>query len=180
MSRTGSERIALLEAGPTDVPVIAALHCECFTDGLGGAVWSAASIAKVLSLAGSYAYLASMAGAEDAGPKPAGPAPAGFVLARALAGECEILSLGVAADWRRRGVARALLRVAMDRAGEAGATRTLLEVAEDNEAARALYGAEGFTLVNRRPGYYSRPCGVRAAALVFARDLGQGAALDAG
>jgi ribosomal-protein-alanine N-acetyltransferase len=99
------------------------------------------------------------------------PVPAGFLLARALAAESEILSLGVAAAWRRHGAARALLHAAMARAGEAGAQRTLLEVAEDNLAARALYAAEGFAVVNRRPGYYRRSGGAFVAALVFARDL---------
>jgi ribosomal-protein-alanine N-acetyltransferase len=59
----------------------------------------------------------------------------------------------------------------MLRAGRVGAVRTLLEVAEDNMAARSLYAAEGFALVKRRPRYYRRPGGAAAAALVFARDL---------
>ena len=59
----------------------------------------------------------------------------------------------------------------MARAGEAGAARTLLEVAEDNVAARNLYSAEGFAVVGRWPRYYRRQGGIAAAALVFARDL---------
>ena len=106
-----------------------------------------------------------------ASPENTEPQPAGFLLARALPGESEILSLGVATVWRRHGAARVLLRAAMARAGEAGAARTLLEVAEDNVAARNLYSAEGFALVGRRPRYYRRPGGTAAAALVFARDL---------
>lgn len=161
--------IVLREAGPLDASVIAELHLQCFTDGRGGAAWSAASVVQVLSLPGSYAYLAAAA----AGPTEpvAPPAPAGFLLARALSGEVEILSLGVIAAWRRHGTARALLRAAMTRASQAGAARTLLEVAEDNMAARSLYAAEGFAVVNRWPRYYRRPGGPTAAALVFAREL---------
>ena len=157
--------IVLREAGPIDAKVIAELHLQCFADGHGGAAWSASSIVKVLSLFGSYAYLATVA------PVTAEPVPAGFLLARALVGEAEILSLGVAMAWRRHGTARALLRAAMTRASQAGAARTLLEVAEDNMAARSLYAAEGFALVKRWPHYYRRPGGAVAAALVFARDL---------
>lgn len=176
MSRDGARKLeacglALREAGPLDVPVIAGLHCGCFADGAGGAVWSAASIAKILSMAGSYAYLASIVPGPGSGRNAGDPVPAGFLLARALAAKSEILSLGVAAAWRRHGAARALLRAAMARAGEAGAQRTLLEVAEDNLAARALYAAEGFAVVNRHPNYYRRSGGALAAALVFARDL---------
>lgn len=191
--RQGGDRggIALREAGPLDARVIAELHLQCFADGRGGAAWSAASIVQVLSLFGSYAYLATVAPLTAAGgaaadprpadpmpadpmpadPEPADPEPAGFLLARALAGESEILSLGVVAARRRHGTARALLRAAMIRAGQAGAARTLLEVAEDNMAARSLYAAEGFALVNRRPRYYRRPGAAAAAALVFAREL---------
>jgi len=165
--------IALHEAGPLDAGVIAGLHLQCFADGLGGAVWSAASIVKVLSLPGSYAYLAVAApelATRNDSATPA-PVPAGFLLARTLSGESEILTLGVVTAWRRRGTARALLRTAMTRAGQTGAARTLLEVAEDNMAARSLYAAEGFALVKRWPRYYHRPDGAVAAALVFARDL---------
>ncbi len=169
----GRRGTVLREAGPLDARVIAGLHLQCFSDGLGGAAWSAASIVKVLSLPGSYAYLAVAAPerAVRAAAAKLAPAPAGFLLARILAGESEILSLGVATAWRRHGTARALLRAAMERAGRAGAARTLLEVAEANMAARGLYAAEGFALVKRWPRYSRQPGGATAAALVFARDL---------
>ena len=159
----------LHEAGPLDASVIAELHLQCFADGRGGAAWSAASIVQVLSLPGSYAYLAAAA-PETAEPV-AAPEPAGFLLARALSGDSEILSLGVIAAWRRLGTARALLRAALTRASQAGAARTLLEVAEDNMAARGLYAAEGFAIVKRRPRYYRRPGAAAATALVFTREL---------
>ena len=171
MSPGGRCGFALREAGPLDARVIARLYLQCFADGLGGEAWSTSSITRILSLPGSYAYLAAAAPESIASPENTEPQPAGFLLARALAGESEILSLGVATVWRRHGAARVLLRAAMARAGEAGAARTLLEVAEDNVAARNLYSAEGFAVVDRRPRYYRRPGGTAATALVFARDL---------
>ena len=171
MSAGGDCGFALREAGPLDARVIARLLLQCFEDGLDGAAWSALSITSILSLPGSYAYLAAAPPELTASAEYAEPQPAGFLLARVLAGESEILSLGVATAWRRHGAARVLLRAAMARAGEAGAARTRLEVAEDNVAAHSLYSAEGFALVDRRPRYYSRPSGTAAAALVFARDL---------
>jgi ribosomal protein S18 acetylase RimI-like enzyme len=151
--------------------VIAELHCQCFADGLGGSVWRLASIVKVLSLFGSYAFLAAVAPETGSRVDAADFTPAGFLLARIRLGEFEILTLGVVEACRRRGTARALLRAAMTRASQTGAARTLLEVAEDNMAARGLYAAEGFAFVNRWPRYYRRPGGANAAALVFARDL---------
>lgn len=165
----GRSRIVLREAGPIDARVIAELHRQCFADVLGDAVWSVASIVRILSLPGSYAYLAMTAPEPAPRADAAGPVPTGFLLARARSGESDILSLGVVTAWRRRGTARALLRAATTRAGQAGAARTLLEVAEDNMVARSLYAAEGFALVRRWPHYYRRPGA--AAALVFARDL---------
>jgi len=171
VSAGGGCEFALHEAGPLDARVIAQLHHQCFSDGLGGAAWSAPSITNILSIPGSYAYLAAVPPDLTASPENTGHQPAGFLLARNLAGESEILSLGVATTWRRHGAARVLLRAAMARAGEAGAARILLEVAEDNVAARNLYSAEGFAVVGRRPRYYRRPGSTAAAALVFARDL---------
>jgi ribosomal-protein-alanine N-acetyltransferase len=45
----------------------------------------------------------------------------------------------------------------------------LLEVAEDNVAARALYGAAGFLEVGNRPAYYRRRSGPTVAALTLRR-----------
>jgi ribosomal-protein-alanine N-acetyltransferase len=53
-----------------------------------------------------------------------------------------------------------------------GAERMFLEVAEDNAAARALYARAGFAEAGRRRGYYARPDGPAADALVLALDLG--------
>ncbi len=65
--------------------------------------------------------------------------PAGLTLALDLGGECEILSLGVVPERRRRGTGSALLAAIGEEAGRRGGHRVFLEVAADNAAARALY-----------------------------------------
>ncbi len=50
--------------------------------------------------------------------------------------------------------------------------RMVLEVAADNPAAIKLYTKLGFTKLSERKGYYARPDGQPATALVMARDLG--------
>lgn len=92
---------------------------------------------------------------------------AGFILARVAADEAEILTLAVAPEARRKGVARALLTAVVETLGARGAKRLYLEVAADNAAARALYESAGFSEVGRRSGYY--PHG--ADALVLARAI---------
>lgn len=95
----------------------------------------------------------------------------GFILLRLAGGEAEILTLAVAPEGRRRGAGRALLRGALKAAEQGGATAMFLEVADDNAAAVALYRSEGFVEAGRRRGYYARPGGAAADALVLRRAL---------
>ncbi|MCW2757851.1 MAG: ribosomal protein S18P -alanine acetyltransferase [Nocardioidaceae bacterium] len=62
--------------------------------------------------------------------------------------------IAVHPDHRRSGLGRDLLAAAVRRAADAGAGRILLEVRDDNVAARAFYAATGFTEIDRRRGYY--------------------------
>ncbi|MFB7866924.1 GNAT family N-acetyltransferase [Streptomyces sp. NPDC056069] len=66
----------------------------------------------------------------------------------------QIQGLAVAESVRGRGVARTLLRAAMDRARGEGATRITLRVLGHNAPARALYAAEGFTVEGVLPGEF--------------------------
>jgi ribosomal-protein-alanine N-acetyltransferase len=74
--------------------------------------------------------------------------------------EAEIHTIGVDPAHQRLGVGRALLRGVLAVADAAAAT-VFLEVRTDNDAARALYEAEGFTVVGLRKRYY-RPSGADA------------------
>jgi [ribosomal protein S18]-alanine N-acetyltransferase len=74
--------------------------------------------------------------------------------------EAEIHTIGVDPAHQRRGIGRALLHGLLAVADEVGAT-VFLEVRTDNDAARALYEAEGFTVVGLRKRYY-RPSGADA------------------
>ena len=77
------------------------------------------------------------------------------VMARIAADEAEILTLAVLPDQRRQGLARILLEEAARQCEAVGAGTLFLEVATRNEAARALYGAQGFEEIGRRRGYYA-------------------------
>jgi ribosomal-protein-alanine acetyltransferase len=81
----------------------------------------------------------------------------GFLIALCCSAEWEIENLAVAADVRRQGAGRRLVRELLARADEAGATAVFLEVRESNRAARVLYESSGFLEHGRRPGYYSAP-----------------------
>jgi ribosomal-protein-alanine N-acetyltransferase len=142
----------------TPVPIgaevpLSAMHRACFPEG----PWDAATLERILALAGGFGYLAWQ-----------GDAPVGFILARDLAGDVEVLSVGVLPQWRRRGVGRALIDAVVAKAEQDGLGSIVLEVATENAAARALYAAFGFVQVGRRPGYYSQSGG-RADALILRR-----------
>jgi ribosomal-protein-alanine N-acetyltransferase len=119
-------------------PAMAAIHATAF-----GARqrWGADAMALQLGLPGAFGLLAG---------------PDGFVLARVAADEAEILTLAVVPSARRQGLARQLLLGAIARAVQLGAAAILLEVAEANTAARALYAGLGFTQVGLRRGYYAQ------------------------
>jgi ribosomal-protein-alanine N-acetyltransferase len=80
--------------------------------------------------------------------------PAGFCAWRRVSpDETELLTLGVEPEFRRQGVATALL----SNLGQAtGMGDIFLEVAETNAAAIALYARLGWASAGLRPGYYDR------------------------
>ena len=97
---------------------------------------------------------------------------AGFALIRVAADEAELLTIAVDPKWRGKRIGQALLRAAFDDLLRSPARRMFLEVSEDNGAAIKLYQREGFATISSRKGYYPKPDGSQATALVMARDLG--------
>ena len=142
--------VGLITATIAHGPAMAAMHAASFPP---RERWGADAMALQLGLPGAFGYLAG---------------PDGFVLARVAADEAEILTLAVVPSARRGGLATALLRAALSHAAASGAASMLLEVAEANEAARALYASLGFMPVGRRKGYY----GAGMDALVLKCALG--------
>lgn len=116
--------------------------------------WSAEEFATLLALPGAL-----LLGNERAS-----------LLARVIVEEAEVLTLATHPAHRRQGLARGLLLRFHETAAGLGAARAVLEVAEGNAAARALYEDAGYEAVGRRPAYYARPDGA-VAALVMARAL---------
>ena len=95
----------------------------------------------------------------------------GFVLARAAAGEAEILSVGVDPQFERAGLGWRLMLAALREAKMRGADEIFLEVDEGNGPARRLYEKLGFAKVGERKAYYAGPGGSRSTALVMRLDL---------
>lgn len=82
------------------------------------------------------------------------PALLGFLIFWLVHDELHILNVATAPPARKRGVARTLIRHALERGRKAGCTLATLEVRRSNEAAINLYKSFGFRPVGVRPNYY--------------------------
>lgn len=67
-----------------------------------------------------------------------------------------IVTLDVAPEFRRRGVARLLMGEAERRAADEGCTAMVLHVFVENEAAMSFYAAGGFVQSHRDEAFYGR------------------------
>ena len=153
---------SLRRAGAVDAALLGRLHRECFASDRDGEAWGTEAMAGLITAPGHFALIAQEA-----------ERPIGFVLARRVSDQAEILSLGVPAAARRRGIATALLAGILGFLVAQGARQVFLEVAEDNEGAQALYRSLGFSPTGRRLAYYARADG-RVDAVVYHRELGAG------
>ena len=95
---------------------------------------------------------------------------AGYGLLSIAAGEAHILNLCSAPEARGRGLGRHMLRLLLQQARGRAVQRVFLEVRPSNTGAIALYHAEGFNEIGRRPRYYPAAHG-REDAIVMALEL---------
>lgn len=79
---------------------------------------------------------------------------AGYLCLWEIGHEVHITNLAVHPEFRRRGVARALLAAMLDGARRRGVELIFLEVRPTNAEAIGLYGSLGFQVIGRRKGYY--------------------------
>jgi ribosomal-protein-alanine N-acetyltransferase len=140
----------------SELGALTKLHAQCFPVD----PWTVRDFLELLAIRGASGHLAIGAEREITG----------FILDLIGPEDAEILTIGVAPETRRRGLARALIGNLAKRARQRGARRLLLEVAADNDAAITLYKSSGFILLGERPGYYRLPTG-RADALIFGHSL---------
>ncbi|QCE32431.1 ribosomal-protein-alanine N-acetyltransferase [Acetobacteraceae bacterium] len=123
------------------VPLLALIDEKCFASDL---CWSADLFRSVLETGGwgEFLMLAEM--------------PIGFYLCRSVAGETEILTLGILPEFQGKGLGKYLMESLFKGAKSYKAEEIFLEVEESNFAARRLYQNSGFKILGRRADYYGK------------------------
>ena len=128
------KNLSLLWASPELVPDIAVLHGRLFDP-----PWDVESISRLTEHPAAAAFVAQVQYPKTL---------AGFIIGQIAADEAEILSIGVAPEWQRRGIARHMVEGLVRAARRAEVKRLFLEVAADNAKAIRLY--KGLGLRSRR------------------------------
>jgi len=123
-----------------DIPQLADLERELF----GHDAWSEQTWWAELAQRPRRAYVVDEAGGEVLGY--AGLDRGGDV--------ADVMTVAVSPAHQGKGLGRVLLRWLVDEARASGSDFVMLEVRADNEAARQLYGGEGFELLSVRRKYY--------------------------
>ncbi|KGJ06696.1 ribosomal-protein-alanine N-acetyltransferase [Paracoccus halophilus] len=116
---------------------LAALHARCFP--AHPRPWSAAEFTALLSQPLNFLILR----------------PRAFLIGRVIADEAELLTLAVAPEARRQGLALALLDEFTLTSQSRGADEAFLEVASDNAPALALYSGNNWEKSGTRRDYYA-------------------------
>ena len=137
---TGDGGVRIRPATADDMVTVASLQMLAFADR-----WTVDAIRQLAGLAGAVVLLAERA---------ADSVPVGYLIGQVITDEAEIHSVAVAEAARRRGVGRRLLAAFEGLAAGRGAVSVVLEVAEDDPAAKRLYDTAGYAVIARRPGYY--------------------------
>ncbi len=139
------EQLALAQASE-----LAALHQQCFSDGM----WSLEQLSDSLKLTSTLGFASMLQGKIT-----------GFILLQLMQDEAEILTFCVHPLYQRQKIGEQLLQYVISTIKESD---LFLEVACDNAPACNLYGKLGFELMGRRPNYYRRSNGL-VDALLFRR-----------
>lgn len=143
--------IVITQMGKEHASQISQMEKLCFS-----APWSQASIAAEVD---NPLALWLVAMEEDT--------VAGYIGSQSVLGEADMMNVAVGINYRRRGIARALVLTLIERLKDNGVTSLSLEVRQSNTPAISLYETLGFSQVGIRPNYYRQP---RENALILKKE----------
>ena len=123
------------------VAQIAQLEKICFSD-----PWSERSIASELDNKLAFWLVAVE-----------GETVAGYIGSQTVIDETDMMNVAVHPDFRRQGIAEALVNKLVENLKKLGSRCLTLEVRASNAPAIALYEKQGFSEIGRRKNYYRNP-----------------------
>ena len=135
-----TSELIVTQLGEADVEAVAALEATAFST-----PWSADQYRSVIRHGGCTLFGARAEGVL-----------VGYIAVAVCPAsrEMEVYNIAVAAAYKRRGIGKKLLSLAVRAACKNGIERVFLEVRENNEPALALYRTLGFVCAGVRPHYY--------------------------
>jgi len=136
---------------PSHVSRIAELEKLCFSD-----PWSEKSVASELDNQLAFWLVATE-----------GETVAGYIGSQTVMDETDMMNVAVHPDFRRKGIAEALVNTLVDNLKTMGSRCLTLEVRVSNAPAIALYEKLGFSEIGRRKNYYRNP---REDALILRKE----------
>ena len=136
---------------PSHVTQVAQLEKICFSD-----PWSERSIASELENKLAFWLVATE-----------GDTVAGYIGSQTVVGETDMMNVAVHPDFRRQGIAEALVNELVNSLKQMGSHCLTLEVRASNTPAIALYEKNGFSEIGRRKNYYRNP---REDALILRKE----------
>lgn len=147
------QKLIIRKMQPEDVPAIAALEAACFSE-----PWSEQAFLDALKQPEALMMTAIGMGNNSIG-------YCGIYLS---ADEGEITNVAVRPDYRKQGIADAILTEVLSEAWKRGAQTIYLEVRERNIPAQKLYEKHGFVSCGIRKNFYRKPT---EHAIVMSCDL---------
>lgn len=133
------------------VPQIAELEKLCFND-----PWSQNSIASEVNNKLSL-WLVAVENEQVVG----------YVGSQTVLGETDMMNIAVHPEYRKKGIATALITQLISTLAQQGSHSLMLEVRASNDPAISVYKSLGFVEVGRRRNYYRNP---REDALILRKE----------
>ena len=133
--------VQILPMQAADVPQVAELEKACFSD-----PWPESVLSNELE---NELSLWLVAKDKDT--------VLGYIGSQSVLDEADMMNIAVHPDFRRQGVARALILALIGELKKRGSRCLTLEVRASNDPARALYESLGFAHVGSRRNYYQNP-----------------------
>lgn len=136
----------------TDIPEVQRIDRMCFSD-----AWTEAAYHDLFRYETNQYYIAA-----------ADNEICGFAGISISVDTADVMKIGICPEWRRQGIAQALLQELLVNAKIKKCRQVMLEVRESNHSARQLYLKNHFQELAVRKDYYKNPV---ENAIVMSREL---------